>query len=165
MKRINLSVFCILILVLSFSIPAMASDITIKGSALFKCSLIGKYLEKHGYTYIDEVMYDNIYKINRFGAKDAEITIRNKSNEIVGSGTADKNGEFAFVVPEDKGYKIAAKYHGHEVEILTDHYLGHKYTADLGRYSSKEVGGWIKSLPVTYCYNCDIRYLEAKGAM
>ncbi len=63
-----------MLLLLSLNAAAVASDVTISGSARFKCNLLSKYMKKHGYYYISEVPYKN-YKTNLFAARGAEVII------------------------------------------------------------------------------------------
>ncbi len=165
MKKMTLSLLLSLVLLAFLCIPSMAADMTIEGSAQFKTSLIAKYMEKHGYYYINEVMHNNQYKTNLFGAKNAEVMVVNTKGIIVGFGRADMKGDFSFDVPVDREYKIIISFHGREIEKKTNEFQTGSLKADLGSFSSEEVDSWIESYPLTYCDNCDIRYLEAKGSI
>ncbi len=165
MKRVTLSLLVCFVLVIAFSAPSIAADVSIEGSAYFKTSLIAKYMKKHGYHYVSEVMYNNIYKTNLFGAKNAEVIVKNTDDIIVGFGRTDKKGDFSFTVPGDREYKIVIRFQGREIEKKTNEFQTGRLTADLGHFTSDEVDSWIEKYPVTYCKECDIRYLEAKGSM
>jgi hypothetical protein len=55
-KKTSLSIWYSLLLLFSLNAAAVASDVTISGSARFKCNLLSKYMEKNGYYFIEEYL-------------------------------------------------------------------------------------------------------------
>jgi hypothetical protein len=162
MKKISLSICYSLLLLFSFTTVAIASDITISGSAQFKCNLLSKYMKKHGYSFIKEISYENNLKTNLFAAKDAEVTIKNKYDTVVGVVKTDKKGNFSISVRKDNNYKIVVRFHDLEFEYAVDYFDAENFIADLGYFDTEKVESWLQIPAVTYCYTCDIRYLENK---
>ncbi len=160
MKNISLSILYSLLLLFLFNAAAIASDITISGSARFRCNFLSKYMEKHGYSFIKEITYDNNFKTNIFVARDATVIIKNKDNTILGVGKTDKKGNFSISVPKDRAYRILVQFHGREVEHELSYSDSENFIADLGYFDIDTVGSWIPMPPMSYCYTCDIRYLE-----
>ncbi len=160
MKNISLSILYSLSLLLSFNAVAIASDITISGSAQFRCNFLSKYMEKHGYSFIKEITYNNNFKTNIFVASDATVIIKNKDNAMLGVGKTDKKGNFSISVPMDKAYRILVQFHGREIEKELSPSDSKDFIADLGYFDIETVGSWIPIPPLSYCYTCDIRYLE-----
>ncbi len=165
MRKILLSILCPVIL-FAFSVSTSAFEMTtISGSAQFKSSLLSKYMKKHGYSYIEEVLYDGHKKTNIFAAKDAEVIIQNKYGTVVGSGKADDDGSFSVSVPRDNNYHIFVRFHDREIEGLVSYAEVKNYTADFGHFDTETVEGWLYMPPLTYCYTCDIRQLEMSESM
>lgn len=161
MKRLILAVVCGMSALLFLS-AATASDVTINGSAQFQCSLLSKYMKKHGYSYIREVMYKNNLRTNVFAAKDAEVIIKNKYGVVLATERADEKGHFTLSVPEDNNYRIAVKFHEREIENIVSCPDAANFIADMGYFDSEKVGSWLQTHPVSYCYTCGIRYHEMR---
>ncbi len=136
---------CNLLLLLFFSSSVFASDITINGSADFKCSFISNYMEKHGYSFIEEALHNNSVKTNLFGAKDAEVTIENQQNIVIGVGKTDSKGKFSISVPKEASYKVTVKFHGNEYSKAISDSDTSNITAHFGFFTSDKVGDWIDS--------------------
>ncbi len=147
MKAILLSILLVLIF-LSFNSIALASDLTISGSAHFKCSLMSKYMQKHGFSFIDEISSAEYLKINRYAARDAQVFIKDTNNIIVGKGQTDKDGIFSITVPQYDRYQIVVKFHGQEVKEDVSSSDLKNYIIDLGNFSSDSVGSWIDARSV-----------------
>lgn len=145
MKTISLSILLVLLL-LFFNSIALASDITIAGSAYFKCSLMSKYMQKHGYSFIDEISYADYLKTNRYAARDAQVFIKDANNITVGTGLTDKDGNFSVTVPQEDSYQIIVKFHGQEVKEDVSPSDLKNYVIDLGNFSSDSVGSWIDAI-------------------
>ncbi len=142
MKTTSLSILLVLLL-LFFNSIALASDITITGSAHFTCSLMSKYMQKHGYSFIDEISSAEYLKINRYAARDAQVFIKDANNITVRKGQTDKYGNFSVTVPQDDRYQIIVKFHDHEVKEDVSFSDLKNYIIDLGNFSSEIVGSWI----------------------
>ena len=114
MKKILL-VICFSALIFTFSNNnAAASEVVISGSSQFDCSLSAKFMEKHGYVFIEESYYASYMSTNMYAATDAEVTIENEHGAILGAGMADKRGHFSITVPKSDLYKIVVTFHGHK---------------------------------------------------
>ena len=145
MKNISFSICYGLLLLLSFNTASLASDITISGSAYFKCNFRSAYVEKHGYYFIEETLYKKNIKTNLFAAKDAKVIIKNKQNAIVGVGKTDKKGAFSVSVPMENSYQIVIRFHDREIEDIVSYPDAQNFIADLGYFSTEKVGYWIDS--------------------
>ncbi len=147
--------------VCSFTTSAIAFEITtISGTAQFKSNLMAKYMKKHGFSFLDEVLYGSKYKTNLYAAKSAEVLIENKYGSVLAEGTADSQGKFSFSVPKDNNYKITVKFHNRIFKKEVANKNAGEYTADLGYFDSDTVVGWFPARALSYCYECRIRYLE-----
>lgn len=149
----------ILSLFLSFSSASIASDLMINGSVRFKCNFISKYMEKNGYYFIGESFIKD-FKTNIFAAKDAEIIVKNKYDAVMGTDRTDIKGNFSISVPRDNNYKIVVRFQDREAEYIVPHENANNFIADLGYFRTEVVAGWLPIPRLTYCYTCDIRYLE-----
>jgi hypothetical protein len=142
MKTIVLSILLGLLL-LSFNSIALATDVTITGAAHFKCSLMSKYMQKHGYSFIGVISAEEYLKVNRYAARDAQVIIKDKNNITVGKGQTDKDGNFSITVPQDDRYQVIVKFHDHEVKEDVSLSNLKNFIIDLGNFSSESVGSWI----------------------
>ncbi len=166
MKHISLYILFTLLTLLSFNHAANAFEVTtINGSAQFKCKLLSKYMEKHGYFYIKEIIYEKTFKTNIFAAKDAEVIIKSKYDTVLAIGKADKKGNFSISVPKDNNYKIVVRFHDREIEEVVSYSDAINFIADFGYFDTEKVGNWIQIPTLSYCYTCNIRYLETKGSL
>ncbi len=143
MKNISLSILLGLSLLLFLNTASIASDLEISGSAYFQCSLMSKYMEKHGYSFIKEISHKDYLKTNLYAANDAKVIVKDKNNITVGAGTADKEGNFSINVPADESYRIIVRFHGHEFEEAVSYSDAQNVIIDLGYFSSDSVGSWI----------------------
>ncbi len=165
MKKKILLLLIVISMICSYSFIADAFEmITVSGTAQFKCRLLSKYMKKHGYSFIDEIIYGRKIKTNLFAAGNAEIVIKNKYDAVLASGSADSEGKFSFSVPKDNNYNIIVKFHNREIkdEVMLEE--SENYIADLGHFDSDTVDTWFPSRALSYCYSCNIRYLENKEA-
>jgi len=104
---------------------------------------MSKYMQKHGYSFIDVIPSAEFLKMNRYAARDAQVIIKDKNNITAGKGQTDKNGKFSITVPQDEGYQIIVKFHGNEVKEAVSASDVKKIIIDLGYFSSDSVGNWI----------------------
>ena len=165
MNKISLSVWSGLLLLLFLNGAAVASDVTISGSARFKCNLISKYMEKHGYYFIEELEYNKNFKMNIFAAKDAEITIKNRNDSILGSGKSDEKGDFSISVPEADTYQVVIRFHDRKIEFGLSLSDVKDHVADMGYFDTEKVGSWIQKPALSYCYTCSLRYHEDRESL
>lgn len=166
MKNLSLSILFSLVLLLFLNNAAIAFEVTtINGSVQFKCKLLSKYMEKHGYSYIKEIIYEKTFKTNIFAAKDAEVIIKNKYDTVLAVGKTDKKGNFSISVPKDNNYRIVARFHDREIEEAVSYSDAKNFIADLGYFDTEKVGDWIQIPTLSYCYTCNIRYFETKGSL
>ena len=154
-----------LLLILPLNAMAFASDIALSGSASFKCNFISTYMGKHGYHLIEKDLYLNNLKIDRYAAHDAEVIIKNQTNAVIGTGKTDEKGMFSISVPEDYSYRIIIRFHGREIEDAVTYSIVKNIIADLGYFDTEQVGSWIPTPALQYCYTCDIRYLETRKSL
>jgi hypothetical protein len=138
MRNYLLSVLVSLLLLMSYSPAVHAADVTVSGSTYFISSLLSSYMQKHGYVFIEESAKKNV-----FAAEDADITIMNKKDKILGTGTTDKKGDFSISVPEVESYKIIIVFHDRESEYTVSSTEVNNFKAYLGYFSSDEVDGWL----------------------
>ena len=138
MRKISVSVLLSLLLLLIYSGAANASKDKVNVTVQFKCNFLSKYMEKHGYVFIE-----SSNKMNIFAAMNAKITIKDMNDKIVGSGIANKNGEFTSYVPAQDNYKVIVEFHGHESEFEMASSKADNFTAYLGYFESDEIGGWV----------------------
>ncbi len=138
MKKCLISILICLIFVISFSGAAGAADTVVRGSIYFSSSLISSYMQKHGFIFIEERSHDFVY-----AAPDAEITVTNKEDDIVGQGRTDTGGHFSLSVPDEKSYMIIVRFHGHEYKHEVPDSERDDISIRLGLFSSDEVDGWI----------------------
>ena len=160
-KNILLSVLSGMLLLALINSSSASEITTINVSAQFKCNLLSKYMKKHGYSYIDEIAGERTVKTNIFAAKDAEVVVKNKYDDILAVGRTDKLGNYSVNLPRDNNYKIAVGFHNRQVEGIIS-YMDSNFLADLGYFGTEKVGSWIAMPALSYCYTCNIRYLEKK---
>ena len=161
-----LGVLTVLLLFFSFTSTSDSFDMTsLNGTVRFKSHLIAKYMKKHGCFYIKEVYYKGTLKTNVFAAKDAEVIIKNKYNAVLAEGRTDDKGAFEFSVPKDNIYNIIVRFRDRETEETVSYEETGNYIADMGHYDTAIVERWFPMPPVTYCYTCNIRYLERKESL
>jgi len=162
MKTLLRSVMYILLLVLFYNAAANAANITLSGTTQFECNLLSKYMEKHGFTYLQEIPYNN-FKTNLFAANNAEVIIKNeKNNAVLGTARTDKKGNFSISVPEDSRYRIIVRFHDREIEKTVYCSEAKNIIANVGYFDSGTVDNWIEIKPVSYCFTCNLRYHENK---
>ena len=150
----------------SYNSTAIALEvISINGSTQFTCKFLSKYMEKHGYSYIKESIKESNFKTNVFAAKDAEIIVKNKYDTVLAFGKADKKGNFSISVPKDNNYKMVVRFHDREIEEVVSYSDAINFIADFGYFDAENVGNWIQIPTLTYCYSCNIRYLETKDSL
>ncbi len=162
MRIIKIKIILFLLLLFSLNTVAIASDITISGSAQFECNLLSKYMKKHGYFFIKEIRRKNNLKTNLFAAKDAEVIIKNKLDTILGVVRTDKKGNFSISVPVENMYQIVVRFHDREIKNEVSYSYAKNFLADLGYFDTEKVVSWIPLPALSYCYTCGIRYLEEK---
>lgn len=104
----------------------------------FKCNFLTKYMEKHGYVFVEKSN-----KMNIFAARDAQIIIKDMNDNVIADGTTDQNGEFTGNVPFQDSYKLVVSFNKHESEFIVSSSKADNFTAYLGYFESDEVGGWI----------------------
>ena len=138
MRKITVSILLSLFMLLSYHGAANALKDKMSVTVQFKSNFLSKYMEKHGYVFVE-----TSNKMNIFAASNAIITVKDMNDEIVGTGKANKNGEFTSYVPEQEKYKVVVKFHGHESEFEVSSSRAGNYIAYLGYFESDEVGGWI----------------------
>ncbi|MBI5665522.1 MAG: hypothetical protein HZC49_10640 [Nitrospirae bacterium] len=163
--KLFLSVLHILLVVLSPNTAAYASDIVLNGSVYFKCNFISSYMEKHGYVLVEKNLYIRELKTDRYAANDAEVVIKNLNNTVIGTGKTDEAGKFSIPVPENQSYRMVIRFHGREIEEAVSYSDSANIKADMGYFDTEQVGSWIPTPPLQYCYACNIRYLETKKSL
>ena len=165
MKNIKLVIRFSFFLILFFSNSAIASDITMTGSVRFECNLLSKYMGKHGYSFIREIRYENNIKTNLFAADDADVIVKNNDNNILGVGKTDKKGNYSISVPEGDLYQVFVRFHDREIEYVISYSDAENVIVDMGYFETGTIDAWLQMPALSYCYTCDIRYLESKGSL
>jgi hypothetical protein len=95
-------------------------------------------MQKHGFIYIEKGSRDFVY-----AAPDAEITVTNKEDDIVGQGRTDIGGHFSMSVPEEESYMIIVRFHEHEYKHEVPNSKRDTILIRLGLFRSDEVDRWI----------------------
>lgn len=154
-----LALFCFL---LPLNTVAPATDVVVNGSVYFECSLTSTYMKKHGYVLIEKDLRLNNFKVDRYGARDAEVVIKNHTDAVIGTGTTDKRGAFSISVPEDNTHRVIIRFHEQEIKKVVSSSDAQDMITSLGYVDTEKVARWI-TVPALYdCHTCDIRYLESK---
>lgn len=137
--------FAVLAVIVFFAFQnrSAASEVIINGSAQFDSSLSEKYMEKHGYVFIEESYYKGYLKTNMFGAKNADVLIKNEYGEVLGMTKTDKEGEFSVAVPKVELYKIIVRFKGNEVMKQVQFPKIKNVILYSGFFKSDTVDGWI----------------------
>ena len=141
MRKITVSILIASLMILLIAGAGGAEEALknkINVNAQFKCNFLTKYMEKHGYVFIETSSKKNI-----FAAGDAKIIIKDMNDKVIADGTADKNGEFTGYVPAQDSYKVSVSFNSHESEFIVSSSKARNFTAYLGYFESDEVGGWI----------------------
>ena len=122
-------------------------------------------MKKQDYSFIDEIRGKDNFKTNLYAAKDAEVLIIDEDNNIVAIGQTDKKGHFAISVSEEKAYQVVVRFHGREINGEVSASDAEDFIADLGYFSSEEVGNWLIKPALTYCISCKLRILETNESL
>ena len=138
MKKITVSILIGFLMILLIGGAADALKNKMSVTVQFKCNFLSKYMEKHGYVFVESSNKKNI-----FAARESKITIKDMNDKIVGTGTANEKGEFTSYVPVQDSYKISIQFHGRESEFEVSSSKAGNFTAYLGYFETDEVGGWI----------------------
>jgi hypothetical protein len=122
-------------------------------------------MKKHDFSFIEEIRGMDNFKTNLYAARDAEVIIIDKDNNIVEIGRTDRKGHFSLTVPEEKAYQIVVRFHGREIKGEVSASEAEGFIADLGYFSSEEVENWLSKPALTYCTNCKLRTLELNESL
>ena len=162
MKKILPAILFSLVIVIPFTNNAAASDVIISGSFQFDCTLSAKFMEKHGYSFIEESYYGSYLSTNMYAAEDVEVIIKNEDGTILGTGVADKKGKFSISVPHEDIYRIVARFHDRETDKMVEFKDIERVIVYVGFFKSETVDIWMAKASRDDCGNCDVRYLEVK---
>ena len=127
-----------LLMIFSFHNTSAAAEITISGSSQFDCSLLEKYMAKHGYFYIGETEY-----VNTFAAKDAKVIIEDEQGAVLGTEMVDNKGNFDITVHREDVYKIIVRFHGQETKKIVTFPKIEDVMINVGYFKSDVVGDWL----------------------
>jgi len=154
MKKILRAICFTLVVFYSFINNAVASDVVISGSTQFDCSLSSKFMEKHGYVFIEESYYESYLTTNMYAARDAEVIVENEHGAVLGTGIADKKGKFSITVPKGDLYNVIARFHGNEIIKQVQFPKLENVIVYIGYFKSDVVDNWLRTAGLNDCDNC-----------
>lgn len=144
MKKL-LPVVWLFILILTTFNNAFASDVVINGYSQFDCSLSDKFMEKHGYVFIEESYYKDFLTTNMYGAKDAEVIVENEHGAVLGTGLTDSEGKFSITVPMGDLYKIIVRFRDRESIKQIEFPKIENVIIYMGYVTSDTIDSWIRT--------------------
>ena len=170
MNKILLVILFSLVLCVSVTNNAVASDfqkensivktVEISGSFQFDSSLSAKFMEKHGYSFIEESYYGSFLTTNMYGAQDVEVIIEDEHGTLLGTGVSDKKGKFSISVPPEDSYRIVARFHDRETDKMVEFKDIDGVIVYVGFFKSETVDIWMTQASQNDCYSCDVRYAK-----
>ncbi len=154
MKKILL-VICFSALIFTFSNNnAAASEVVISGSSQFDCSLSAKFMEKHGYVFIEESYYASYISTNMYAAAGSEVSVLDEGGNVLGTAMVDDKGSFSVVVPKEDIYRIIGRFHDKKVEKRVEYSKIDNVTIYIGFFKSEIVDNWLLAAVMNECVNC-----------
>ncbi len=154
MTRILL-VICFSALIFTFSNNhAAASDIIISGSSQFDCSLSAKFMEKHGYLFIEESYYASYMSTNIYAAAGSEVSVLDEEGNVLATAMVDNKGSFSVTVPREDIYKIICRFHDKKIEKIVEYSKIDNVTIYNGFFKSEIVDNWLQAAVLNECVNC-----------
>jgi len=142
----TLPIICLFVLIfIPFNYNAAASDVVIKGSSQFDCSLSEKFMKKHGYFFIEESSYETYISTNIYAASGSELSVLDEEGNVLGTAMADNEGSFSITVPKGETYRIIARFHDQKVEKVVKFSDIEKVTVSLGFFKSEIVDNWLRT--------------------
>lgn len=115
MKRLVSTLLPVMFLALTQFVEAVSEKQTLSGQVGFAVDYKQSMMEANGYQFIGKGDFHN-FITNYFGAKSAEILIRNDKGEIIGVDKTKSDGTFTLTVDGSNFYQITIKYHGRKTE-------------------------------------------------
>ena len=173
MKKNLLVILFSFVLGVFFINNAVASDfqkeniviktVVISGSFQFDSSLSARFMEKHGYSFIEESYYASYLTTNIYGAKDAEVIIEDEHGTFLGTGVTDKKGKFSINVPLEDSYRIVARFHDRETDKMVKLKDIERVIVYVGFFKSETVDIWMAQASLDDCGTCGaVRYAKKR---
>jgi len=145
MKNVLL-VICFFALIFTFlNNNASASDVVISGSSQFDCSLSAKFMEKHGYVFIEESYYASYMSTNIYAAAGSEVSVLDEEGNVLATAMVDNKGRFSVAVPKEDIYKIICRFHDKKVEKIVEYSKIDNVTIYNGFFKSDIVDNWLRT--------------------
>jgi hypothetical protein len=154
MKKILLVICCSALIFTFINNNASAAEVVIKGSSQFDCSLSAKYMEKHGYVFIEETAYASYVTTNMYAAAGSEVSVLDEDGNVLGTAKVDNKGSFSVTVPKEDTYKIICKFHDKKVEKIVKYSKIDNVTIYNGFVKSEVVDHWLQAAVSNECITC-----------
>ena len=93
---------------------------------------------KHGYKFIGQGT-NGKFSTNYFGAKEADVVVKNGKGEIIGVDKTKADGTFALTVDGSKFYQLVVEYRGKKAEKTIPNAEANKTTRiDVGHFDTSD---------------------------
>ena len=144
MKNILLVIFFSALIFTFSNNNAAASDVVISGSSQFDCSLSAKFMEKHGYVFIEESYYESYLSTNMYAATGSEVSVFDEEGNVLGTAMVDNKGSFSVTVPKKDTYRIIGRFHDQKIEKSVAFSKIDNVTIYIGFFKSEMVDNWLQ---------------------
>lgn len=111
--RTEIALVCITTVLIGSPADAAPKSRSVSGEVVFENDHKPDYMP--GYRFVGEGQ-NGSYLTNKFGAPDAQITVKNAKGEIVGVGSTEADGRFNITVGTSNFYQLTVEYQGRKVE-------------------------------------------------
>ena len=141
MKILLHLLFAVMFLALTQSAEAVSDKQTVSCQLIFAIDYRREIMESKGYKFIGEGTCGK-YKTNYFGARDADIVVKNGKGEIIGVCKTKFDGTFDLTMDRSNFYQILVEYSGRKIEKTISNTDAIKTIwIDIGRFESHEFYG------------------------
>ena len=154
MKKILFVIWLSVLILVPFNKNAVAADVVISGSSQFDCSLSAKFMEKHGYVFIEESYYESYRTTNMYAATGSKVIVEDEEGTVLGTVMLDEKGKFSIAVPAGDKYKVIVSFHGNTTIKHVQSPKLDNITVYLGYYKSETVDNWLRTAALDDCDNC-----------
>ena len=136
-----------------FNNNASASEVVISGSSQFDCSLSEKFMEKHGYVFVEESYYESYLSTNMYAATGSEVKVLDADGNVLGTAKTDDKGGFTVSVPKEDTYRIICMFRDKKVEKVVKFSDIDNITVYIGFFKSEIVDSWLRTASLSN--SCD----------